>query len=91
MEEVQCGVPESKQSEEGICIGGLYLMSAIGAKEGEKEGVSGEVEASHRGMLMLESGKMKKALLECFFKCTYVCDLSFKRDKYFLFVKIWHV
>lgn len=64
MEEVQCGVPESKQSEEGICIGGLYLMSAIGAKEGEKEGVSGEVEASHRGMLMLESGKMKKALLE---------------------------
>lgn len=46
MEEVQCGVSESKQSEEGICIAGLYLMSAIGAKKGEKEGVSGEVEAS---------------------------------------------
>ena len=62
MEEVQCGVLESKQSEEGICIAGLYLMLAIGAKEGEKEGVSGEMEASQWGML--ESGKMKKALPE---------------------------
>lgn len=46
MEEVQCGVLEFKQSEEGICIAGLYLTLAIGAKEGEKEGVSGEMEAS---------------------------------------------
>ena len=42
----QSRVPEPKQSEEGICIAGLYLTLAIGAKEGEKEGVSGEMEAS---------------------------------------------
>lgn len=34
LEEVQCGVSESQQSEKGMCIGGLSLMSAIGAKKG---------------------------------------------------------
>lgn len=49
-EEVQCGVSGSKQGEEGIGIGGLYMVQATEAKEREKEEVHVEVEAGQLGM-----------------------------------------
>ena len=53
-EEVHCGISGSKQGEEGIGIGRLYMVQATEAKEREKEGVHVEVEAGQRGMLELK-------------------------------------
>lgn len=49
-EEVQCEVLQSKQDEEGICTGGLFMVPVIEAKEWEKEGVYLEVETGQPGM-----------------------------------------